>query len=592
MVGNSKVLTVAYGTFSCTLEGFDDSFDTMKAIAEYFRDLAADDRYFGAEPPQPDAQLLAKIAAKELDRKVAGRIEGSNVVLRPADAKAAGAAGAVIATEPQVDVAVPEVAADPKDDVSEDTKSDTTEDVIATEKIAEAFDRADNDIETVLSEELPAGEVDEVDAEDDQDAAEDIIELDDDVAEDDVASGEDIQIIDETDEAAPDEDVNLPAEADLDGIEDVSFDDDLDAADTGSEDDDIETVTEKLAKIRDVVDEDTAQDRYNEDQHAEDVTASEDAPKLDDDFEQDEAAPAARVIKMKKADFAKAIAEGQFKSKGTVQDLDGLSDIASAVAETDGDLTSEEEEDLMAELAQVEAEHPAPEPGRKTLDNHAGGADEAADRLMGEADAKLADPDNKASREGFQQLKAAVAATEAARQLGEKMPGDDADADYRADLDKTVKKPATSKAAAAKAAPLTLVAAQRVDQEDEATAEPAYVTGRKAAAKARRAGRTLARSGQNTGSFQDFATSVGAVDLPDLLEAAAAYTAFVEGETKFSRPALMKKVSGAMDGEFSREEGLRVFGRLLRKGTIRKIKAGTFEVDENTRFNPEARAAS
>lgn len=62
-MADPKRLTVSYGAFTCTVEGFDEPFNIMKMVVDYFQSLTSSDPSFGSEPAQIDPMEVSKRAA-------------------------------------------------------------------------------------------------------------------------------------------------------------------------------------------------------------------------------------------------------------------------------------------------------------------------------------------------------------------------------------------------------------------------------------------------------------------------------------------------------------------------------------------------
>jgi hypothetical protein len=733
MVGPSKILTVSYGTFSCTLEGFDDSFSTMKAIAEYFRGLASDDRYFGAEPPTPDADMLAKIAEGEISRRVAAHTHGSNIVLRasalsdqssgasdPSDSahdadtsaeveaarKAAKAArkaekvkakvaakaakGAAKAAKADADAkaaADAKVEADAKaaseatsDDIPQDAPdlaSDTSplgdEDATTQDAQDEASEIVAEETEDDASPSAPAASDPEpelvakvipspvIAAHPDADSVADKLQriraLVDNTNDAENASADDL-----SEQFLPQSET--PDMSDVDQIDPQegaahqskikelapSSATDADASDeTGApEEDGSDTLARFMAQQSEP--EDSAKP---EEQIAEPQTEAAD----DNSDDADEVAatqPQVRVIRMKLADFDSAVQKGEIGAQTKAPTpitgpdlgmLDGAEDLDdyledSDFTDTDTEMLNIEDEDFANDLDEIEADferdaavelsaadladdvashsRDAMSTGQIAMDVtsdddasenafHAAEPqvnDAALDRLMSESDLQMKEPEGSRRRDAIAQLKAAVAAKQAAHQVGETEDDgqEDVENEFRNDLCVAVHPEGTDSSGAVarprpvvrsstrterpRPAPLKLVAAQRIDIENTnnergpaAPVVPRRVAARKEDAQA-----------QAAGSFAEFAKNMDATKLPDLLEAAAAYTAFVEGADEFSRPQLLRRVRSVSSGEFNREDGLRSFADLLREGRFTKVRNGRFQVADDSRYNPERRA--
>ncbi len=239
--------------------------------------------------------------------------------------------------------------------------------------------------------------------------------------------------------------------------------------------------------------------------------------------------------------------------------------------------------------------------------------DNDTSRILDQTNTELEEPEGNRRRSAIAHLRAAVAATKADRLLGRKPTADEETEPYREDLANVVR-PRRPQAGGVRterpsvepqrAAPLKLVAEQRVEDGNDAaeTPAPAQVTP----VRPRRVSRSVPASTtphrterptenaapppmtQPSGDsdFAAYAESVGAKDLPDLLEAAAAYMSYVEGLDQFSRPQLMTTVRQAEAKESSREDRLRSFGQLLRDGKIEKTSGGRFTASDRISFKP------
>uniref|UniRef100_UPI0035699B9A hypothetical protein n=1 Tax=Shimia sp. TaxID=1954381 RepID=UPI0035699B9A len=601
-----------------------------------------------------DAEMLARIAAREIESLVQARTEHGAIVVSTMPLAPA---------EPAPETAAPEAAAEPAAEPQDSPVlvDDTLpEDGVAEAALPEGAETAD-DVAEVQAE---AGA-------EEPEAIEDAAigqpeELAEDLQEDFGAAQ-----VEETAEDAPapaasddDEDADERAEAEL-----LSEEEEFEPAEPAPATGDIDSIAAKLQRIRAVVSKSRElpeDESFSEDEHADSFLSktareietvlqlddemaaaarSEDAadtvaeapaapeapaPELSEDNAGDmpEAAPVvparARVLRMKKADFEAAVdaglveAEAEDSPEAEAEAEPAPAGNVEPAPRRESSLSPAEEAELMAELAQVEAElkadddeEAAPEEAMAPAAEEAGdrqprghhlreaGQQSDADmaRLMEAAQSHLDEPDGSRRRQAIAHLRAAVAATKAEQKSGRSTDKPrDVSEPYRDDLASVVN-PSAARARAARAGgepPLKLVAEQRIDTPPAEAARTLVRPRRVSAAEAgerKRPSMEPTAGDHDFASFSEFAESVGAVQLHDVLEAAASYLTFVEGREVFSRPMIVRMARDMEDAGFSREDSLRGFGQLLRENKITKVSGGRFTASEEIGFRPENRAA-
>ncbi|WP_171119554.1 hypothetical protein [Ruegeria sp. HKCCA5463] len=560
MVQNNKVLTVSYGTFSCTLEGFDDSFETMKAIAEYFRDLAADDRYFGSEPPQPDAEMLTRIARRDASQRVEASQNESGLLLRAApnteapapvasDAEGPRAqnADAMTTPPPEYAQASPGQTAFTNAETVDATTSPPADSIAAKLQRIRAVVSHSDVPPTAYSEDeessLLANTAPPVDA---------------------VAAAFEAGALNADDFAEPAQ----PEAAEIE---------DLQALDAEEVQDDAPAVSEHQAF------ESAAPNIENNSEQQVQLTPDH---LRDEEIEvatDDAQLPAEPLFSDLEEDTDEEIDEEDVPNILNVEDVaiesEDEADDEPQDDQAQGVLSEEDEIQLLSEISEIEKDM-AGRSSQKLTDD--ADPDQDISRLMAKTGEHMEDPSSSDARETYSHLRTAVAATEADRD-DQPAPKTSPVDEYRVDLASAVspRRPEVNvtsiRPEADAPAPLKLVAEQRVDDQSESNGP----------VMPRRVTTQVEETGSEEGGFAQFAQDQGAQSLQDLLEAAAAYLSFIEGQQQFSRPQLMNKVRSLKQDEFNREESLRSFGQLLRDGKIEKAGGGRFAASDLIGFRPD-----
>ncbi|MFK7764700.1 MAG: hypothetical protein AB8B62_15670 [Roseobacter sp.] len=657
MTNDNKILTVSYGTFSCTLEGFDDSFETMKAIAEYFRDLASEDRYFGSEPPQPDAQMLAKIAAREGARHVDAREHQGRIMLKarrdgdiatgthdpesrgpkvaqPPEKTVSGARLTVVSRQMEPEEQHDATALKRITDDLQETPYSPNLDSLP--KTSEGSDSKPQKVEA-RTETAPTGTV--------CDQSKTPPEMADKVTYDPAAffSGQDYTAADPSYAGGYEDESNATASIapTSEILAESTSSQPVDGGEKPPTKVDGASLAYKLHRIRAVVSQKdkTAEGSFNTADRAPPITpkghdqvsettpsaettafvaevAKEIADALNEDFEvarrdadQDSSDQLIRTI-TQEADAQDAQINLTADTSET-ENPDNLFSVAdeSAVDQTNAALencsergSNDKDGVLFSETGastsidnggHLNGDSPpeqiqSPQNSRSDLPGLNLDAEKDVSRLMAKADQQMNEPESKTRRSAFSHLRAAVTVRGADSSIEDNDSiGEETAKVFKSDLDEVIKPRDEygELSGTTRLPPLKLVAEQRVDTKPKVSRGP--VAPRRVAASSD-ADLSLAEDS----GFAEYASDRDAKRLPELLEAAAAYLTFMEGHDQFSRPQLMSRVRQADIGEFSREEGLRAFGQLLRKGKIEKIKGGRFTASEEIGYKPGHRAVS